>query len=86
MFRKSNLLVAALALAVLAAQSTITTGTAMTLSVGRGPVSPVETVRMCPGGTHEGYLGKYCWRDRGSSACPVGSHLGYEGKYCWRNH
>jgi hypothetical protein len=29
-----------------------------------GPVSRVETVRLCPAGSHAGYLGKYCWHNR----------------------
>jgi hypothetical protein len=48
----------------------------------------VNSPRACPAGTHEGYLGKYCWHDgeRERTACPAGTHIGYEGKYCWCNH
>jgi|SRR5690348_7231081 hypothetical protein len=75
MFRTSTLLATAL---LLAAASFATT------MAGAEPVSPVETARFCPAGTHEGYLGKYCWRNR-QGPCPAGTHLGYEDKYCWRN-
>jgi hypothetical protein len=83
MFRKSNLLATALLLA--ATQSSITPATAMpVVAVGEAALSLLAAARACPQGTHEGYLGKYCWPNRGA-ACPPGSHLGYEGKYCWRN-
>ncbi len=76
MFRTSTLLVTALVLSAASFASTMASA---------GPVSQVETVRSCPVGTHEGYLGKYCWRNR-EGACPAGTHLGYEDKYCWRSH
>jgi hypothetical protein len=85
MFRKSNLLASALVLAT----ATFTTHTASALSLlpaGEMIASLALSARACPPGTHEGYLGKYCWRDHEGSACPAGTHLGYEGKYCWRNH
>ena len=75
MFRTSTLLANALLLSAVSFAATM---------ANAGPVSPVETDRACPAGTHEGYLGKYCWRNR-QGACPAGTHLGYEAKYCWRN-
>jgi len=85
MFRKSNLLATALVLA--AAGFTMTAVAAMPIApVGDAPASLIESVRWCPGGTHEGYEGKYCWRNHEDDSCPRGYHRGYEGKYCWRNH
>jgi hypothetical protein len=85
MFRRSNLLATALVLA--ATGFTISAVPAMPISSLRdAPASLVESVRWCPAGTHEGYEGKYCWRNHESNACPPGFHLGYEDKYCWRNH
>jgi hypothetical protein len=85
MFRKSNLIAAALVFAANA--STMTATHASPLSIGLTLASSlVESVRLCPAGTHPGYEGKYCWRNHEGDACPPGFHLGYEGKYCWRNH
>jgi hypothetical protein len=84
MFRKSNLLAAALAFAAIG--STMAAANAMSLSIGVALTSLAESVRLCPAGTHPGYEGKYCWRNRETDACPPGFHLGYEDKYCWRNH
>jgi hypothetical protein len=82
MFRKSNLLATAL---VLAATGFTMTAVAMPIApVSEAPASLIESVRWCPGGTHEGYEGKYCWRNH-NDPCPPGFHLGYEGKHCWRN-
>jgi hypothetical protein len=84
MFRKSNLLATALVLAAMG--STLTAAAAMPIApVGDAPAPLVESVRWCPGGTHEGYEGKYCWQNRKIDPCPPGFHLGYEDKYCWRN-
>jgi hypothetical protein len=88
MFRKSNLLTTALVLAATGFTMTVVTATvvvAMPIApVGDAPASLIESVRWCPGGTHQGYEGKYCWRNH-NDACPRGFHLGYEGKHCWRN-
>jgi hypothetical protein len=75
MLRTSTLLATAFLLSVASFATT---------AASARPVSPVETVRVCPAGSHEGYRGKYCWQNR-HSACRAGTHLGYEGKYCWRN-
>jgi hypothetical protein len=84
MFRKSNLLATAL---VLAAVGSTMTAVAMPIApVVDAPASLIESVRWCPGGTHEGYEGKYCWQNHKTDPCPPGFHLGYEDKYCWRNH
>jgi hypothetical protein len=83
MFRKSNLLATALVLA--AAASTMSVVAAMPIApVSDEPASLIESVRWCPRGEHEGYEGKYCWRNH-NDPCPRGFHLGNEGKYCWRN-
>jgi hypothetical protein len=61
------------------------TGGLIALAISTGAIAaPVEVALSCPGGTHVGYEGKYCWPNR-PRACPVGYHLGYEGKYCWSN-
>ena len=87
MFRKSHLLATALILA--ATHTTLTPASALPLlPVVEKLIAAADSPRACPAGTHEGYLGKYCWHDgeRERTACPAGTHIGYEGKYCWRNH
>src|SRR5258708_36018229 len=82
MFRKSNVLATALALAAIG--SAMTAVAAMPLSlVTEVSSSLIQSVRLCPPGTHPGYEGTFCWRNHENEACPPGFHLGYEGKYCW---